>query len=371
MSDYITYALDTSKGFDVFGDSTLRFHSLWGGNNQKFSMHPDGTIKVEGKCVNVPSTSDGTNLNIKDCLINSSEQKFEYDTKSKRIIHAESKKCLDLPGGQTHDGANITLYPCHDGNNQKWNLNHIVSPYITYAADPSKGLDKYGDSTLNLDPIWGGENQKFTMHADGTIKVQGQCVNLPSISNGTSLNIKDCVKDLSEQKFEYDKNSKRIIHSSSRKCLDLPGGQTGNGTDITIWDCHDGVNQKWNINYIAPAQTSTSTSTLPASTSTSTPVQTSNPASTLTPVPTSTPASTLTSTPSSTPASTSTSTPSSTPTSSPVTNTTTKTPDTEKIEEVKEPFLPLWAIFLIIIGILMVFSSSSLFAFLMMRKKTR
>ncbi len=34
---------------------------------------------------------------------------------------------------------------------------------------------------------------------------------------------------------------------ASGKCLDLPGGQTGDGTPVIQYDCHGGANQQWTI----------------------------------------------------------------------------------------------------------------------------
>ncbi|WP_443051864.1 RICIN domain-containing protein [Streptomyces sp. NBC_00304] len=31
------------------------------------------------------------------------------------------------------------------------------------------------------------------------------------------------------------------------RCLDVPGGDTGNGTALTLWDCGGGANQQWNV----------------------------------------------------------------------------------------------------------------------------
>ncbi|MER7538408.1 RICIN domain-containing protein [Streptomyces sp. NPDC097704] len=31
----------------------------------------------------------------------------------------------------------------------------------------------------------------------------------------------------------------------SGRCLDVPGGSTTNGTELVIWDCNGGANQRW------------------------------------------------------------------------------------------------------------------------------
>ena len=39
---------------------------------------------------------------------------------------------------------------------------------------------------------------------------------------------------------------------ASEKCVDLPGGQTRDGTPAIQYDCHGGPNQQWRIDYAAP-----------------------------------------------------------------------------------------------------------------------
>ena len=34
----------------------------------------------------------------------------------------------------------------------------------------------------------------------------------------------------------------------SNRCVDVPGGGKTGGTRVMLYDCHGGVNQKWNIN---------------------------------------------------------------------------------------------------------------------------
>ncbi|MEV2242461.1 glycoside hydrolase family 11 protein, partial [Micromonospora sp. NPDC049891] len=74
----------------------------------------------------------------------------------------------------------------------------------------------------------------------------GRCLDVPnsSTSNGTQLQLYDC----------WGGSNQRFTHTSSRqltvngKCLDAANQGTSNGTRVTIYDCHGGANQQWNIN---------------------------------------------------------------------------------------------------------------------------
>lgn len=211
----------------------------------------------------------------------------------------------------------------------------MSNKFITYAADTTKGFDVYvsgGDvSPIKLHSIHGGENQQFTMQADGSIKVLGKCVDVTgnSSESGTKL-ISYACNSSGAQKFEYDTTSKRIKHISSGKCLDLPGGGVQNGNDIIIYPCHDGVNQKWNVNSLVA-----STTAAPAPTTTRTATTTSAPTTT---------------------------------TRSPTTASTATTSSPTTTAAVAEAF-PVWGIILIVVGIIILFSSSSVSAYMATRKR--
>lgn len=42
-------------------------------------------------------------------------------------------------------------------------------------------------------------------------------------------------------------SSSALVSAASGRCLDVPGGSTANGTQLAIWDCHGGTNQRWTL----------------------------------------------------------------------------------------------------------------------------
>src|SRR6185369_1838853 len=36
-----------------------------------------------------------------------------------------------------------------------------------------------------------------------------------------------------------------IVGAQSNRCVDVPGSTTANGTQVQLWDCHGGTNQRW------------------------------------------------------------------------------------------------------------------------------
>jgi hypothetical protein len=39
-----------------------------------------------------------------------------------------------------------------------------------------------------------------------------------------------------------------VVGTQSGRCVDVPGAVTTNGTQVALWDCHGGTNQRWTYN---------------------------------------------------------------------------------------------------------------------------
>jgi len=75
----------------------------------------------------------------------------------------------------------------------------------------------------------------------------GRCVDVPgsSTANGTQVQLWDCHGG-TNQRWTYTANRQLTVYGN--KCLDANGGGTSNGTTVIIWDCNGQPNQQWNVN---------------------------------------------------------------------------------------------------------------------------
>jgi len=75
----------------------------------------------------------------------------------------------------------------------------------------------------------------------------GRCVDVPnaSTSNGTQVQLWDCHGG-SNQRFTYTSSKQLMVYGN--KCLDASGRGTTNGTAVIIYDCNGQPNQQWNLN---------------------------------------------------------------------------------------------------------------------------
>ncbi len=81
------------------------------------------------------------------------------------------------------------------------------------------------------------------VHAVGA----GKCLDVPNASqaNNTQLAIWDCNSG-SNQRWTYTGGKQLRVYAN--KCLDASGHGRSNGTAVIIWDCGSGTNQQWNVN---------------------------------------------------------------------------------------------------------------------------
>jgi hypothetical protein len=75
----------------------------------------------------------------------------------------------------------------------------------------------------------------------------GRCVDVPGFStgNGTQVQLWDCHGG-PNQRWTYTVSKQLTVYGN--KCLDALGQGTSLGTAVVIWDCNGQANQQWNVN---------------------------------------------------------------------------------------------------------------------------
>jgi mannan endo-1,4-beta-mannosidase len=103
--------------------------------------------------------------------------------------------------------------------------------------------------TTNPPPVTTGPTNNPPAGSGSVIRGAGsnRCVDVPNASttNGTQVALWDCGTG-SNQRFTH--TSSRQLQVYGNKCLDAEGARTAPGTRVLIWDCTGGANQQWNIN---------------------------------------------------------------------------------------------------------------------------
>jgi hypothetical protein len=117
---------------------------------------------ASGRCVDVAASANGTQAQLWDCTTGRTGQTWTRTTAGELRVNG---KCLDAEGAGTADGTKAILWDCHGGNNQKWTVN--ANGTITNNAN-GKCLDADSRGTANATRIilWScnnGTNQHWTL----------------------------------------------------------------------------------------------------------------------------------------------------------------------------------------------------------------
>jgi type 1 glutamine amidotransferase len=118
-------------------------------------------------------------------------------------IVGASGKCVDVSGGSSADGAKVQLWTCNGQTNQQWTRTGTTLRSLgkcMTAVNPNAD-----GSQVQLSTCTGSAAQNWTAQSDGTVR------------------------------------------GSGGKCLDANGGSSANGTQLIIWSCHGGTNQRWTL----------------------------------------------------------------------------------------------------------------------------
>jgi endo-1,4-beta-xylanase len=118
-----------------------------------------------------------------------------------------------------------------------------------YQVMATEGYQSQGSSDITVREGTNPDPGPTTGPPSGTSQMivgqqSGRCLDVPnsSTTNGTQLQLYDC----------WGGSNQRFTHTSSRqltvngKCVDASG--TSNGTAVILYDCHGGANQQWNVN---------------------------------------------------------------------------------------------------------------------------
>ncbi|GAA4607681.1 endo-1,4-beta-xylanase [Actinoplanes octamycinicus] len=123
---------------------------------------------------------------------------------AKRIVGAQSGRCIDVPNASQTNGTRVQLYDCNGQTNQAWTLT------------ASKQLTVYGS----------------------------RCLDAAGSGNGAAVQIYSCNGQANQQ---WNVNSNGTITGvQSGRCLDVWG--TGNGQQVQIYDCNGQANQRFSLN---------------------------------------------------------------------------------------------------------------------------
>jgi len=128
--------------------------------------------------------------------------------------------CVDLPGGDTSNGALLWMWECYGGDAQKWSF---VDGQLVYLPEPDKCLDVLGGDTtdgnqLGLWDCYGGESQKWGFDDDmgrfylaSSTNDATKCVQIGGENLGDALQIWECNGEAAQTWEKVDSASVSVV----------------------------------------------------------------------------------------------------------------------------------------------------------------
>ncbi|HWG13826.1 MAG TPA: ricin-type beta-trefoil lectin domain protein [Streptosporangiaceae bacterium] len=231
--------LDDPAGRTADG-TRLEVWACTGGSNQSWTVAPDGTLRMSGKCLAASGSGNGTAVVLKTCD-GTGSQRWQLGTNG-QLLNPAAGRCLDDPGYRTANGTLLDIWACAGGSNQHWApaAAAVVSGVAGKCAD-DPGYRTANGTRLDLWTCAGGTNQRWSVQPDGTIRLAGKCLDVVGrgTASGTQIDLYTCV-GASNQKWKLVPEGpvgSEVVNPASGKCLADAGDSAVNGTKLTIQAC--------------------------------------------------------------------------------------------------------------------------------------
>jgi len=173
----------------------------------------------------------------------------------------EKGKVMDVTGSSDRDGANVIAWRKHGGKNQQWSIQYIDLDTIKGGIIPEKpfriisrlrsgrAVTREGKNIVIKDKN-GNQNQLFVYDSrSGSIQPRNNrsvSLDIGDDGRGRFMTVKK-TENIWDQHFDLDGD--RIVNERGL-VLDVAGGRDRNGQNVLVWKRHNGLNQKWKIDYV-------------------------------------------------------------------------------------------------------------------------
>jgi hypothetical protein len=77
------------------------------------------------------------------------------------------------------------------------------------------------------------------------LRALGKCLTVAGTANGSLVQLSTCT-GAGGQNWTAGANGS-LVNPQSGRCLDANGGSSADGTQLIVWTCHGGTNQRWTL----------------------------------------------------------------------------------------------------------------------------
>jgi len=197
--------------------------------------------------------SQGNDLIVWDLQLGKINQLFKFNPNGSISCVGAPHLVVDVRGG-ANQGADIILWQDHNGENQKWNIHpdHSIrlNGFSNLALDIQGANGNQGTKVIAW-PHHGNSNQRWRLVHGGEFHIVSELnpslaldVRGANYSQGNDLLVWNFEHGKQNQKFRFNSNGSITPASAPHLVLDVRGG-ANQGADIILWQDHNGENQRW------------------------------------------------------------------------------------------------------------------------------
>jgi len=253
---------NSNRVYEAVMNSAEAFVQMWerteAAPTTKYHDPLESFVKIfnreANKCMDIPGEDNnlvnGANVQLYTCMDNSYDQHWIWNKEREMFENrADRSKCLDNRG-QAYNGGEVVIWDCVDSDNLRWTYNNNV---LASKHNPNIVADAYdtgNDGNVGQWEYHGEKWQQWELRplsiefkwVDWRDKRSGKCwtVQNGTAANGAKVILASCAAS-DAQTWMYDPVKDRM-HSAlpGDFCMDIPNGNTSNGTQLQIWECQEG-----------------------------------------------------------------------------------------------------------------------------------
>jgi len=118
-----SWCLDNSGGSNAAGNPIDIFpcNNTWDG--QLWTVENDGTVRIQNRCLDAPSTANGTQLVLDPCNGAATQGEQWQPMSDGSLENVASGRCMGITGGDpVSNGTRIIIWTCNGADTQQWHL---------------------------------------------------------------------------------------------------------------------------------------------------------------------------------------------------------------------------------------------------------
>jgi len=235
--------LDDPSGNTANG-TVIQVWSCTGKSNQSWTAVQDGTLRTGGKCLQtaVNSTASGTKLELEPCNVNDGLQMWEAATDG-QLVNPQSGKCLAVSSAAAASVANGTkpvIEPCANSTSEHW----LRAAAALASSEPGKCVGTSGTEAV-LATCTNSGWQHWQPQTDGTIRINGWCLEENGATAGSTLSLASCsgAGARTWTLVSAGPIATELVNTASHLCASDPA----TGTQLVIAACANTATATWHL----------------------------------------------------------------------------------------------------------------------------